>query len=119
MIKLNNQLIMTIGKTQNGWNLTKEMIMNSLDTFANKPIVWNKREDFNNYTDMDNYKDSCQVIGMILAEPNIEITDHEVYADIMIMNDNHRHLWTGKFDNWCITLSDDKKSFELDSIEVF
>ena len=118
MLILKNQLIMTIGEVPNGWTLSKEMIMNSLDTYANKPIVWNKKQEFKDYRDMENYKNN-QVIGMILEEPNLKITDKEVYADIMIMNDNHKHLWTGKFDNWCITISDDKKSFELESIEVF
>lgn len=114
---LKNQLIMTIGETPNGWTLTREMVENSLDSFANKPIVWNKKQEFKDYRNMEDYK-SCQVIGIISSEPNIQIGIDEVYVDIVI-KDEYADLWKGKFDNWCMQIDFDKKSFILDSIEVF
>lgn len=110
---------MTIGETQNNWTLTREMVENSLDSFANKPIVWNKQQEFKDYRNMEDYK-NCQVIGMISSEPNIQIGIDEVYADIIIMDKYvDVDLWKGKFDNWCMQIDFDKKSFVLDSIEVF
>jgi len=69
-MKLEKQLIMTIGMTQNNWELTREMVNNSLNSFANKSIVWNEKQNFKDYRNMSNYKD-CKVIGMITDEPNI------------------------------------------------
>lgn len=48
-MKLKKQLIMTIGMTQNDWELTKEMVENSTDSFANAPIVLNKKAEFKDY----------------------------------------------------------------------
>lgn len=114
---LNKQLIMTIGMTQNNWELTKEMVENSIESFKCAPVVWNKKQEYKNYNgNMDDYKNE-KVIGMVLSN-DIIIEDNNVYADIVII-DAYADLWKGKFDNWCITLSDDKKSFKLLSIEVF
>ena len=75
-MKLEKQLIMTIGMTHNNWELTREMVDNSLSSFANKPIVWNKKQDFKDYRDMTNYKEQCKVIGTIAEESNIVIEDN-------------------------------------------
>jgi hypothetical protein len=115
---LKKQLIMTIGMTQNNWELTKEMVKNSIKTFQGVPIVWNKQQEFKDYTgDMKDYKNEM-VIGMILENGRVCIEDNNVYADIFLI-EGYRHLWKDKFDNWCIQFSDDKKSFILESIEVF
>jgi hypothetical protein len=116
-MKLEKQLIMIIGMTQNNWELTREMIDNSLDSFANKPIVWNEKQNFKDYRDMENYK-QCKVIGMICEEANILIENNNVYADILLF-DRCCGEWKGKFDNWRLTIDNDWKSFKLDSIEVF
>lgn len=114
---LYNQLIMTIGKTQNDFEFTREMVENSIGTFKNAPIVWNKKEKFKDYRDnnIENYN-NLVVIGVILDEPII--SDNNIYANIFII-DKYKDLWKGKFDNWCINLNEDKKSFKLFSIEVF
>jgi len=116
---LEKQLIMTIGMTANNWEVTKEMVENSIGTFKNIPIMWNKKSEFKNYNDenFNNYE-KLSIIGYICTEPNIQIEDNNVYADIFILAE-YSDLWKGKFDNWCLQPSDDKKSFKLCSIEVF
>ena len=115
---LKKQLIMTIGMTQNNWELTKKMVENSLNTFRNAPIVWNYQQEFKDYTgDMEGYKEQ-KVIGVILDDSEIVIEDDNVYADIFLYED-YNHLWKDKFDNWCIQVDDDKNAFKLCSIEVF
>jgi hypothetical protein len=118
-VVLKQQLIMTIGETQNGWTLTKEVVKNSIDTFSNRPIIWNREQEFRDYSDKNikNYKNNI-VIGAILDHPNVQIYGNDVYADIVILS-KYRHLWIGKFDNWCIQFNDNKSSFDLFSIEVF
>lgn len=117
---LEKQLIMTIGITANNWELTKEMVENSLDSFYLVPIVWNKRQEFKTYRDdyFTDYFEKCIAVGCISDCKRIEIVGNEVYADIVV-RDEYNYLWKGKFDNWCIQPSDDKKSFKLCSIEVF
>jgi hypothetical protein len=121
-IKLEQQLIMTIGETANEWTLTKEMVEASLDTFGNVPIVLNDKAKFKNYLDenFSHYGD-LTVIGYIDSVPDVFIEGNDVYADIIIF-DRHKDLWKGKFDNWCLQMKDNKNwslGFELVSIEVF
>jgi hypothetical protein len=116
-MKLEKQLIMTIGMTQNNWELTREMVENSLNSFPNEPIIWNKNQEFKDYTDMKNYNNNL-LIGMICEDANIVIEENNVYADIFVY-DKYLELWKGKFDNWCIQFNDGWKLFKLDSIEVF
>jgi hypothetical protein len=119
-MELKRQLIMNIDKTQNDFEITKEMVFNSMESFINKPIVYNKKQEFKDYSE-DNlsiYKDRTIVIGIIIG--NIEVTDTEVLADIMI-RDDFKDLWKGKYDNWCIDypVDNDKNKFEFLSVEVF
>ena len=119
---LEKQLIMTIGMTENNWELTKEMVENSIKSFHNAPIVWNERKKYKdyNYNNIDNYRD-CKVIGMIPENSKIIIEDNNVYADISLFEEyNGIDLWKGKFDNWCIQFDKNNDSkFVLNSIEVF
>ena len=50
---IKNALIMNIMMTENGLNITKEMVKNSLESFINVPVVYNSRGDFKDYTDAD------------------------------------------------------------------
>ena len=118
MIQKQRGLIMNIGETQNGWTLTMEMVLTSIDSFSRTPIVLNHKENFKDYTDMSNYFNQCKVIGMLAQDPNIEIINDCVYADLLI-HPEHESLWKGKYDNWCIRFNDDKSGFILDSIEVY
>lgn len=119
MVLLKKQLIMRIGLTQNNWELTEQMVRNSLETFRGVPIVWNQKEEFKDYSgDMKDYKKE-KVIGMVLVDGDIIIEENKVYADIILLHDEYRYLWKGKFDNWCILLNEDGSAFKLYSIEVF
>lgn len=118
-MQLEKQLIMIIGMTQNNLDLTKEMVENSLDSFAHVPIVWNKQQEFKDYREenIENYKNEI-AIGIICEEPNIIIEGNNVYADIFIFP-QYKDLWKGKFDNWSIQFNEDRTKFTLCSIEVF
>jgi hypothetical protein len=120
---LEKQLVMTIGITQNNWELTKEMVENSLESFPGKPIIFNKKQEWKDYTTEEfdqKYLSEEKIIGMICNEPNIIIENNNVYADIILFKKYpENNLWKGKFDNWCIQLNDNKMAFNLVSIEVF
>jgi len=116
---LEKQLIMTIGMTENNWELTREMIENSLESFYNAPIVWNEKSEYKDYNNIDNYK-NCKVIGIIPENSKIVIEDNNVYADIKLFKEYSKmDLWKDKYNNWCILFDDSKIKFKLESIEVF
>ena len=117
---LEKQLVMTIGMTENNWELTKEMVENSIESFYNAPIVWNKTHNNKDYNNTDNYRD-CKVIGVIPKNSKIIIEGNNVYADISLFEEyGGIDLWKGKFDNWCIQFDrNDNSKFVLISIEVF
>lgn len=103
--------------TPNGLDITEEMILNSLHTFKNKPLVLNKNQELKNYTNdevVEKFNKDYEIGMVVSAEYNKEngIVEGEViFRDTKYARD--------EFDNWQITLSDDKKSFILNSIEIF
>lgn len=114
-----NALIMNIMTTENGLDITEEMVKNSLESFINVPIVYNECSHFKDYREenIESYKEiKSKPIGFIIND--IRIVEDNVLAKIMIW-DKYKELWHGKYDNWCIVLAEDKKSFIVDSIEVF
>jgi hypothetical protein len=116
---IKNVKIMSIGETINGFEITKDMIEKSIDTFPNAPVVWNKEQELRDYTndiDIQIFNES-HTIG-IVGSGNIVIKDDGVYADLIIA-DWHMNKWKNKCDNWMIQLEDDKQSFKFCSVEVF
>jgi hypothetical protein len=111
-------IVMRAEETANGLMITEEAILNSLDTFINKPIVFNDKQTLKDYTvdEMVDKYNSEHVMGIILG--NLELKDGKVYADVAIW-DNYPEKFKPEYDNWCIQLNDDKKSFTLCSVEFF
>ena len=118
IMKIENALVMEIMETQNGFEITKEMVKNSLESFINAPIVYNKKQQTTNYRDEEfqNYYDKNVVIGFVSEV--INIIENKVLANIYI-RDEYVDLWTGKYDNWCIQFNENKTAFIVLSIEIF
>ena len=115
---IENVLIMDIMETQNGFEITREMVENSLESFINAPIVYNKKQQTTNYRDEEfqNYYDKNIVIGFVSEV--INIIGNKVLANIYI-RDEYVDLWKGKYDNWCIQFNEGKTAFTVFSIEIF
>lgn len=104
------------GSTPNDLNITKDMILNSLDTFKNKPIVFNNKQSLRDYTDDEivNKFNSQHCVGIIKsAEYNSKgyVEGNVIYYDSEYAKD--------EFDNWQIEVCEDKQSFVYCSAEVF
>jgi hypothetical protein len=108
-------ILMYATVTPNGLNITKDMILNSLDSFRDKPIVLNNGQDLNDYTDDEIVTkfNKEHAIGIINSA---ELVDFKVIGDVTFYKEEYKK---DKFDNWQIELSEDKQSFNYCSCEIF
>lgn len=109
-------ILMMEGSTPNDINITKEMILNSLYTFKNKPIVFNDKQSLKDYTNDEIVTkfNNEHCVGIIKsAEYN---SKGYVEGDVVYYDEYYSK---NEFDNWQIEISEDKKSFNYCSCEVF
>lgn len=110
--------IMSIGINDNGWEVTKSMVNNSLQSFLYKPIIY-KDEQFSNYTDQETVNEFIKdkIIGMIVSIP--VIIGNQVLANILLL-DQYVKYWGGKYDNCCVYFdgyTDGK--FDFNHLEIY
>lgn len=121
MSEFKHVLIMKIGKTSNGLDITKSMMYNSIETFGNIPISYSKKQETDTYEEIfsPSFNVDESIIGMTLSK-NIEINNYGVYVDILIF-DKYNDLWKGKIDNWSIIhpINHNYNIFKLYSLEVY
>lgn len=116
---IKDAVVMHIMKTQNGLDITQEMVEDSLDTFEKAPVIHNPGSIIKDYTEANKktYIRETYAIGYIMNKPHI--VGNEVRADIMIW-DKYQHLWHGHYDNWSIILDAERYyGFKFNSLEVF
>lgn len=112
-----HMMLMDVMTTANGLEITEEMILNSLDSFINKPVVLNLNQECKDYNDkeMVNNFNKEKTIGVIIeAEYNRglkQVAGNVIWYDV-------QHI-KYKYDNWQIEVSDDGMSFCLNCVEVF
>lgn len=109
-------ILMMEGSTPNDLNITKDMIVNSLDTFKDKPIVFNDKQSLKDYTNNEtvNKFNAQHCVGIIKSaeyNPKGYVEGNVIYYDSDYAKD--------EFDNWQIEVCEDKKSFVYCSAEVF
>ncbi|MDK0982949.1 hypothetical protein P5F71_07840 [Clostridium perfringens] len=105
----------------NPHKLTKDIILNSLDSFIKKPVVFNKDGKFQDYNDeikvgIFMYQNA---IGFIKS---IEIEKDEIVATIIYFNSSIKNKEINlkkKYDNWQITINSDLNNFVFDYVEIF
>lgn len=110
--------IMEIGITDNGLEITKSMVENSLESFLYKPIVY-KDEQFLDYTDDDTVNKFIRekVVGMVVSVP--KVIGNKVLADILLLDQYVQH-WNGKYDNWCVYFDGYLEGkFDFYSLEIY
>lgn len=108
-------ILMYVTRTPNGLNITKEMVLNSLETFKDKPIVLNNGQDLNDYTDDEIVTkfNKEHAIGIIHSA---ELDGFKVIGDVTFFKEEYKK---DIFDNWQIELNEDKQSFTYCSCEIF
>lgn len=118
-------LMMNLGDC-NGLYISYDMVMNSVESFANKPIILCSKNNEPIIASggrgspkvLTFHPHIKKVIGAVCDNPNVIIKDDKVYADCFIWDqyyfDDQLH-----YDNWEMRLNEDKKSFELVSVIIY
>lgn len=96
-------------------DITKEMILNSLDSFINKPIIFNNKQTLKDYIDNEivfkfNLDYCVGIIKSVEYNPKGYVEGKVIYY-------NMSHI-KNEFDDWQIELSEDSKSFNYCSCEI-
>lgn len=118
-VKIQGFKIMKAGKTKNSFELSEDIIEESVihQTFDNAPIVFNEKQNFKDYRDDDEVEKFIRknVIGVVLPD-TVSFNGVDVTADVMLQEEfaNRTH-----FDNWCIDYDKDKPYFVYQSCELF
>ena len=108
---------MVLMDISNGHNIeiTREMVDNSIDTFVDKPVVYNPNQELKDYTNDKIVKDFyCDnVVGFITG---VKIVDKQVIGEVIWYNDIYIR---DKYNNWNIQLTDDRSEFVFCGVEIF
>lgn len=119
-IKISNFKLMKIGKTNNDFELKENIVKQSIinHTFDNKPIIYNKNQEFNNYENKKETKNFIneKIIGLILTN-TVNFDGLYVTADIILYDNNFSKRT--HFDNWLINYDNENSCFEFESCELF
>ena len=125
MKEVKNFKLMKVGIVPNGFEITKEMIENSLSTFANKPIVYNNQGKLNDYRDDEIVEKFNKELCIGCIQDDVVFKDNIVTATVLFYDDNLKDTIESsvfektKHDNWQITVSEDGKSFIYSACELF
>ena len=112
LIKIENFELMRVGITQNGLDITKELIEQLIERheFDNAPVVFNSQQQFRDYRDDDIVRDFCydQCIGYVLQD-TVRFDGVKVTAAVMLDSSflNRTH-----YDNWCIQMDGSKCEYQ-------
>lgn len=110
--------LMTIGISDSGINITKEMVENSIDTFIDKPVVLNYNQEVSDYRGLDIDKwNKERTVGIITS---IEIKENKVLGDVIWYDEKYIK---NKYDNWQISFEEkhreDNDNFNFRCVEVW
>ena len=114
-------ILMNVMKTENNFDITEEQILNSLDSFIDKPVVLNKKQEMKDYTKDLKQLNKEHTIGIIKSVKYDKNTKQVIGIVQIYKNKDYYKYFKPKYDNWQITfennVSDNK--FEFNAVEIF
>ena len=117
-------ILMEAMRTENNLDITEEQILNSLDTFIDKPVVLNKKQEMKDYRIKE--KDLKQLnkertIGIIKTVRYDKSTKQVVGIVQIYKNKDYYKYFKLKYDNWQITFENsvNDNKFEFNAVEIF
>ena len=115
-------ILMDAMRTENNLDITEEQILNSLDSFVDKPVILNKKQEMKDYRIKE--KDLKQLnkertIGIIKTVRYDKNTKQVVGIVQIYKNKDYYKYFKLKYDNWQITFENNNNKFEFVAVEIF
>lgn len=117
-------ILMETMRTENNLDITEELILNSLDSFINKPVVLNKKQEMKDYRIKD--EDLKQLnkehaIGLIKTAKYDKNRKQVIGIVQIYKNKDYYKYFKPKYDNWQITFENsvNDNKFEFIAVELF
>jgi len=117
MVFQTEMVLMRVGVSDSGLDITEEMILNSLDTFEGKPVILNKNQELKDYTNNKIVKEfqRANCIGVVTdAKYN---KDNKVIIGLVSYNSDEYDNCC--YDNWQIDYEKGDNKFVFCAVEIF
>ena len=113
-------ILMEAMRTENNLDITEEQILNSLDSFINKPVVLNKNQEIKDYSKDLKQLNKENAIG-IIKTVRYDKNRKQVIGIVQIYkNKDYYKYFKPKYDNWQITFENNNDNkFEFNAVEIF
>ena len=116
-------ILMNAMRTENNFDITEEQILNSLDSFINKPVILNKKQEMKDYRIKEedlkqlNKERTIGIIKTVRYDKNTK----QVVGIVQIYKDeDYYNYFKPKYDNWQITFENNNNNkFEFNAVELF
>ena len=117
-------ILMNAMRIENNFDITEELILNSLDSFIDKPVVLNKKQEIKDYKIKEedlkqlNKERTIGIIKTVRYDKNRK----QVIGIVQIYkNKDYYKYFKLKYDNWHITFENsvNDNKFEFIAVELF
>ena len=116
-------ILMNAMRTENNFDITEELILNSLDSFIDKQVVLNKKQEIKDYRIKDEdlkQLNKERTIGIIKTVRYDKNTKQVIGIVQIYKNKDYYKYFKLKYDNWQITFEDSQyNKFEFNAVELF
>ena len=114
-------ILMEAMRTENNLDVTEEQILNSLDSFIDKPVVLNKKQEIKDYTKDLKQLNKEHAIGIIKTAKYDKDTKQVIGIVQIYKNKDYYKYFKPKYDNWQITFENsvNDNKFEFIAVELF
>ena len=114
-------VLMNVMRTENNFDITEEQILNSLNSFINKPVVLNKNQEMKDYTKNLKQLNKEYAIGLIKTAKYDKDAKQVIGIVQIYKNEDYYKYFKPKYDNWQITFENNvnDNKFEFNAVEFF
>ena len=116
-------ILMNAMRTENNFDITEELILNSLDSFIDKPVVLNKKQEIKDYRIKDEdlkQLNKERTIGIIKTAKYDKNTKQVIGIVHIYKVEDYYNYFKPKYDNWQITFENNiNDKFEFIAVELF
>lgn len=114
-------VLMNVMITKNNYDITEEQILNSLDSFIDKPIILNKNQEMKDYCKDLKQLNKERTIGIIKTAKYDKNTKQVIRIVQIYKDEDYYNYFKPKYDNWQISFENNvnNNKFEFIAVEFF